>query len=83
MPGPRRDHCVSDSVLHGTVLLRNFSVPQNQTRRMCVHRFSVIVSEIERSMVLNYVWISNEWFSDVTSSKHILIKSDEIIHSIC
>ena len=26
MPGPRRDRCVSEFVLHGTVLLKNFSV---------------------------------------------------------
>ena len=26
MPGPRRDRCVSDSVLHWTVLIKNYSV---------------------------------------------------------
>ena len=34
MPGPQRDRVVSDSVLHGTVLIANFKVQKKKTEKL-------------------------------------------------
>ena len=34
IPGPRRDHCISEFVLHGTVLIKDFSVCRDTEMRL-------------------------------------------------